>query len=103
MKSRINKKPHAGFDVGQSKNEFELAGYLAFFTLVASDPKSIQRAGRLGREKEFVKRCRSEANRRIVILRLPEPGAAKQRNGGGRRRISSFPTCVESHWFHPEL
>src|SRR5437763_8021650 len=32
----------------------------------------------------------------FVILRLPEPGAAKQRNGGGRRRISSFPSCVES-------
>jgi hypothetical protein len=34
-----------------------------------------------------------------VILRLPEPGAAKQRNGGGRRRISSFPGWVESQWF----
>src|SRR5205807_873502 len=39
---------------------------------------------------------RSVAAIAAVILRLPEPGAAKQRNGGGRRRISSFPSCVES-------
>jgi hypothetical protein len=38
-----NKKPHAGIDVGpRSKFSFP-AGYLAFFKLVASDPKSIQR------------------------------------------------------------
>ncbi|MEA2328569.1 MAG: hypothetical protein QOE68_3528, partial [Thermoanaerobaculia bacterium] len=35
---------------------------------------------------------------RFVILRLPEPGIAKRRNGAGRRRISSFPNCVESQW-----
>jgi hypothetical protein len=36
------------------KNEFELAGYLAFFTLVASDPKSIQRVANVGGTPLFV-------------------------------------------------
>ena len=54
MKSRI-KKPHAGIDVGPIENEFELAGYLAFFTLVASDPKSIQRMANVGGARLFVK------------------------------------------------
>src|SRR3954469_12164136 len=37
-----------------------------------------------------------------VILRLPEPWSAKRGSGGGRRRISSFPSCVESTGFQPE-
>jgi hypothetical protein len=54
MKSRIKKSPTPESTWGQSKNEFELAGYLAFFTLVASDPKSIQRGPNVGGEALFV-------------------------------------------------
>src|SRR3954449_9190068 len=32
----------------------------------------------------------------VVILRLPEALEREARNAGGRRRISSFPSCVES-------
>jgi hypothetical protein len=55
MKSRIKKSPTPQSTWGQSKNEFELAGYLAFFTLVASDPKSIQRVANVGGAGLFVK------------------------------------------------
>jgi hypothetical protein len=48
MKSRIKKAPRRNRRGAKSKNEFELAGYLAFFTLVASDPKSIQRQANVG-------------------------------------------------------
>jgi hypothetical protein len=50
------KAPRRNRRGAKSKNEFELAGYLAFFTLVASDPKSIQRVANVGRAGTFVKR-----------------------------------------------
>jgi hypothetical protein len=49
------KAPRRNRRGAKSKNEFELAGYLAFFTLVASDPKSIQREANVGRWRRFVK------------------------------------------------
>jgi hypothetical protein len=49
------KAPRRNRRGAKSKNEFELAGYLAFFTLVASDPKSIQREANVGWERLFVK------------------------------------------------
>jgi len=48
------KAPRRNRRGAKSKNEFELAGYLAFFKLVASDPKSIQREANVGRERLFV-------------------------------------------------
>jgi hypothetical protein len=66
------KAPRRNRRGAKSKNEFELAGYLAFFILVASDPKSIQRVANVGRERVFVKprrasKCRSDRSIRFSV------------------------------------
>src|SRR5258706_1369892 len=59
------KAPRRNRRGAKSKNEFELAGYLAFFILVASDPKSIQRTVNVGRGSGFVKPHMSSRGRRV--------------------------------------
>src|SRR5260370_25606771 len=71
------KAPRRNRRGAKSKNEFELAGYLAFFTLVASDPKSIQREANVGREQEFVKRGHNQFPK-ILFNRPHAPSTSRR-------------------------